>query len=256
MKTHIIIAICFIILLSHKATAEEEISIAIGEWHPFIGKDLPHYGIVTHILTTIFTAQNISVRYGFFPWKRSYKYVKSGKWHASAIWGKTKERLKDCYFSDIVYTGELVLFHLRETPIIWQGDPEKLYQLKGLHIGIPMESAKAKLLVKAEQAKLINFITGTDKVSTFRMLVAKRFDALDENKDVGLHIIHSQLTTDHQDDITYTQPYERWDYHLIFSKKIEHNKLFLKLFNEGLNQLVTTGQYQQLWKEFYQGKYN
>ncbi|MGI0118977.1 substrate-binding periplasmic protein [Zooshikella sp. RANM57] len=256
MKIHIILAIFFSIFWPFNVAAKEEISIAIGEWLPFISKDLPHYGVVPHILTTIFSAKNIDIKYGFFPWKRSYLYVQTGKWHASALWGKTKERLNDCYFSDIVYSGELVLFHLKTTPITWQGDPEKLYQLKGLHIGIPMESAKAKLLVKAEQAKLINYITGTDKISTFRMLIAKRFEALDENKDVGLHIIHSQLPAEYLDEISFTKPYERWDYHLIFSKEIEQNKSFLKIFNEGLKELKSTGQYQRLWNDFYNGKYH
>ena len=95
MKVFTAIMILFLIAFCFSPVfAEEEIMISIGEWHPFISKELPHYGIVSHIISEAFAESQIKMKYGFFPWKRSYNYVKTGKYHASAIWGKTEERWK------------------------------------------------------------------------------------------------------------------------------------------------------------------
>ncbi|WP_233468155.1 substrate-binding periplasmic protein [Zooshikella ganghwensis] len=233
-----------------------EVKITIGEWLPFIGEKLPHYGVVPHIITEVFSEFDVRVKYGFYPWQRSYKYVQSGEWNASAIWGKTEERTKDCYFSDVVYSGESVLFFLKDRPLEWSGDSESLYKLKNITIGLSRGSAKGELLKKAEQKGLIKYSIGSDKTSTFRMLLAKRFDALDENKAVGLNIMYTQLDEPQRLKIHFTNTYEQWDYYVIFSKKIDENKKFLKLFNEGLHEMKMSGVYDKFWRDFERGKYS
>ncbi|MGI0119349.1 substrate-binding periplasmic protein [Zooshikella sp. RANM57] len=243
-------------LFNSSYTYSIEVKITIGEWQPFIGKKLPGYGVVPHIITEIFSKYDIQVVYGFYPWSRSYKYVQQGEWHASAIWGKTEERAKDCYFSDVVYSGESVLFFLKDRPLAWSADRESLYKLKNITIGLSRGSAKGELLKKAEQQGLIKYTIGADKVSTFRMLLAKRFDALDENKAVGLNIMYTQLTKQQRSQIRYTQNYEQWNYYLIFSKKIDKNIEFLALFNKGLEEIKKTGEYDKFWKDFERGKFS
>ena len=119
--------------------SQEKIRIAIGEWPPFIGAALPHYGVVPQLISEAFATQGVSVDYGFFPWKRAYTEVKQGRWQASAIWGRTPEREADCLFSAVVYRDEVVLFYRRDKPISWDGSLAEAEQLKGLRIGIPKE---------------------------------------------------------------------------------------------------------------------
>ncbi|MBU2292694.1 MAG: transporter substrate-binding domain-containing protein [Gammaproteobacteria bacterium] len=111
--------------LCQPAQSQEQIRIAIGEWPPFIGEALPHYGVVPQLLNEAFATQGVSVEYGFFPWKRAYTEVKQGRWQASAIWGRTPEREADCLFSAVVYRDEVVLFYRRDKPIagtaVWPG---------------------------------------------------------------------------------------------------------------------------------------
>ena len=142
---------CGSLVCYSSVVAADEIKITIGDWSPFMGEKLPHYGIVPHLISEIFEKGGVKVKYGFFPWKRSEQYVKLGKWHATAIWGKTEEREKYHDFSDVVYIGETVLFYHKDHPVNWTGNLENL---KGLRVGIKRGSAPSVFLKEAEKKGL------------------------------------------------------------------------------------------------------
>lgn len=236
--------------------ASEEITVAIGEWEPFIGNKLLHYGVVSHIVSEVFAESQIKVKYEFYPWKRSYLYVKKGKCHASAIWGKTDEREKDCYFSDVVYTDESVLFYRKDHPVKWQGDHDKLVQLNGLKIGSSLGSAKARILAEADRNGFVSYEIAGDKLTNFKKLLAKRFDAIDDCKTPGLYILRKYFSKEQQNEILFVNCFEKWQYYLLFSKKIDENKRYLEIFNSGLKKMKEDGRFEKMWSDFYNGKYN
>lgn len=49
------------------AGAEEVARITAGEWPPYLGSDLPHFGIAGRIITEAFATQGITVEMTFFP---------------------------------------------------------------------------------------------------------------------------------------------------------------------------------------------
>ncbi|OZG70198.1 amino acid ABC transporter substrate-binding protein [Hahella sp. CCB-MM4] len=250
----VILALLWFPIISSAEEARGNVSIAIGEWEPFISESYPHFGIIPHIISEIYKDANIEVTYGFFPWKRSYSQVKDGKWNASAIWGRTPEREQDCLYSDVVYTGEIVLFYRKEDrPITWNGN---LQDLKGLSIGLPMGSAKAQPLQEAEARGLIVYDVSVDHVGIFKKLLAGRFDAVDENKAVGLYNLHTQFSNREQDMVAFTAPLESWDYHVIFSRALPDNRKYRDLFNQGLQRMKQDGRFHQMWEAFYRGDYN
>ena len=253
MKTIKLMVIFFLLSSYSSVFAGEEIRITIGEWSPFISKELPHYGIVPHIISEIFNEAGVNVQYGFFPWARSSYLVKAGEWHASAIWGKTEEREKNFYFSDLVYTGETVLFYHKDHPIVWTGN---LGDLKGLRIGLSLGAAKSNILKEAEKKGFITYDIGGDKVMTFFKLLEKRFHAIDNNKAVGLHLIQTRLLSEQRAKIGYTKPHELWDYNLIFSKKLKENEKFLEIFNRELDKMKKSGRFDEMWQAFYNGEYS
>ena len=251
-----LIIILWIALCFSPVFAEEEITVAIGEWSPFISRELPHYGIVSHVISEAFADSQIKVKYGFFPWKRSYHLVKRGKWHATAIWGKTEERKKDFFFSDIIYTGEDVLFYLKDRPLKWNGDLNDLSELNGLTIGLSLGSAIGNVMENVKKKGLVTYDTTSDKLATFRKLLAKRIDAVEEIKAVGFHIIHTHFSKDQQEQIMNTNTLEKWDYHILFSKKLDENKRYLDIFNKGFGKMKKAGRFDEMWADFYNGKYN
>jgi polar amino acid transport system substrate-binding protein len=68
-----------ILFFSPSLFAKDIIRITNGEWPPYLSKVLPHNGFASHLVKEVFAAVHVEVLYGFFPWKRSYRYAKEGK---------------------------------------------------------------------------------------------------------------------------------------------------------------------------------
>ena len=234
--------------------AAEEIKITLGEWSPFMGEKLPHYGVVPHIISEIFEKGGVKVKYGFYPWNRSEQYVKFGEWHATAIWGKTEEREKFYDFSDVVYVGETVLFYHKDHPVNWTGNLE---DLEGLTFGIKIGSAPSVFLKEAEKKGLVQLDIGakTTLISFYKIL-KKRNHAFDETKAIGLYVMNAHLSPEQIALIGYTETVEQWKYRLMFSKKLKENEGFRRIFNKELHEMKKSGRYDEIWKAFYKGQYN
>ena len=91
------------LLTSTGILAEETIRITIGEWAPYLSKDLKHYGVAARIVTDSFALEGVKVEYGFFPWARSKFLAQEGEWDGSAVWIHNAERAKDFLFSDSMF---------------------------------------------------------------------------------------------------------------------------------------------------------
>ena len=83
-------------LPSPVAAQTRESAMATG---PFMGKELPGYGLVTRIVTDAFKAEGIDIEYQFLPRARAYYVVKTGQLDASVGWYKNDEREQGKYCS-------------------------------------------------------------------------------------------------------------------------------------------------------------
>ncbi len=82
-----LIASWILILGCGVAAAEMSNTIRLtnGEWQPYLSKDVPHFGIASHIVTEAFALVGVEVEYGFFPWARSMKLAKVGRWDGRVL---------------------------------------------------------------------------------------------------------------------------------------------------------------------------
>ncbi|MEO4047320.1 transporter substrate-binding domain-containing protein [Pseudomonas sp. CAU 1711] len=252
MRRYALVLALLCTLLPRAAWAEETLRITIGEWPPFISAGQPGNGVLPRLISEVFASQGVTVEYGFFPWKRSYEEVRRGRWHASAVWGKTPERERDCWFSEVLYSDEVVLFYNKARPLHWDGSLEQAGQrLRGLRIGLPLGSAKSPVLAEAERLGWVSYEIGGDEMTNLRKLAAGRIDALDIVKGSATYLINRRLSPRERDSLASTAPLQRWDYHLIFSRQREENLHYLELFDHGLAELRRNGRYAAIWSEFY-----
>ena len=99
-------------LLTLPAARAETVRIAIGEWKPFISKDLPNYGPHTEIVTTALAAAGFDVEYDFLPWKRAYNRTRAGDYVATFSWFKTKSRAEEVLYPETpVAVRETAIFY-------------------------------------------------------------------------------------------------------------------------------------------------
>ena len=108
------------ILMTAAPVRAETVRLTNGEWAPYLSETLPHHGAASHIVSKAFEKVGVTVKYGFFPWKRSYRLAEQGRWHGTVVWVFTEKRAKDFLYSDVVIEDAEYLFHLKEAPLEWR----------------------------------------------------------------------------------------------------------------------------------------
>jgi len=180
----------FIFTLSSALNAAEKITLANGEWAPYLSKDLKHYGYMSHIVSEAFAKEGIEVEYVFLPWKRGFEEAKEGKFQGSLIWGYNDERAKDFIYSDTVAELGTSLFYNKNKPIEWSEATDlKKYKMGGV-IGYAygIEELEKQGILKIDRI-------GKD-VGNYKKLAAGRLDIVLEDTEVGHESINKLGMTD------------------------------------------------------------
>ncbi len=221
-----------------------------GEWPPYLSKNLPYFGAASRIVTEAFAAVDIEVEYGFFPWKRSYKYAEKGRgeehvWHGTLVWVYTEERAKSFHYSDVVIEESEVLFHLKNSPLQWK----TIDDLRGKVIGGTAHTVYPLLEEAQKEGKLVIQRAGNYE-TLFRRLLSKRIDAVPQVSQVGRYFLHTELTVDEVEQITYSPTIlDSRKYHLILSRNVDGNIRNLEAFNRGLQIIKENGTYDRIISE-------
>ncbi|MBF0286992.1 MAG: transporter substrate-binding domain-containing protein [SAR324 cluster bacterium] len=249
----------FVIIVFHTNSlfALEKIRITNGEWPPYLSEKLPHYGYASHLVQEAFAAVDIEVEYGFFPWKRSFKYAKDGKhnnevWHGSVVWVHTKERAQDFLYTDVVITDIEVLFHLKSVPLNWN----TVDDLKGKYIGGTLHTVYP-IFEQAEKQGILHIERAGNYNILFQRLLKRRIDAVPQVRNVGNFFLRTSLSSLERSQITFSPTViQERKYHLMLTRKIERNKQLIKLFNEGLKKIKENSKYDVLFESLNQGVYD
>ncbi len=252
MIKNALIMVAILLCLINTAGAEEKIRITNGEWAPYLSEGLPKNGFASDVVRKAFAAVGIEVEYGFFPWKRSFKLAREGKWNGSVVWVHTPERAGDFLYSDTVIKDNEYLFHLKTFELNWK----TVDDLNGLKIGGTLHTVYP--LFEAAQARGILSIerSGTYE-NLYRRLLKKRIDAIPQVSAVGEYLIRTTLTESEQSRITVSPTIiQTREYALILSKDVPENVLFLKRFNRGLSMLRDSGDYQIMLDALKNGAYD
>jgi len=232
--------------------AEETVRITIGEWPPYMSKELKHYGFLSHIVSEAFALEGIKVKWGFFPWKRAFQNVVYGKWDATAGWSYGPDREKDFYFSDSIGETLVVFFHLKSYPFDW-----KTYEdLKGIEIGTTLEYEYGQTFEKLSKNGVLQVFYVPKDEQNFRKLRAGRIHIFPNNIEVGYEMINNLFPPDQALRFTHhPKPLIYETLKLLFSKKIERNKKLVDIFNRGLMRLRDSGRAKQIVEASRRGEY-
>ena len=257
MRKRWLILIVALALCTHALTAvaardERTMRVAIGEWPPFVSKNLAHYGLAARIVTEAFARSGIDVEYRFYPWKRAYLETTQGDQDATAIWTRTPDRIGEVAFSDPVLVAEKVFFHLQGNEISWQS----VTDLADLRIGATRGYGYGDAFDQAvEKGTLDVEYVNSDK-QNFDKLIRGRIDVFPMTKAVGYSILNTKFPSDEAARVTHDpQPVQQAVFHLLFSKAVDKNERMMELFNRGLEQLRQDGLIEQYVRESQQGEY-
>lgn len=234
--------LCFPVVLW---AAEREVKVTIGEWTPFIGSGLPGYGPVAQLVAEAFAEVDVAVAYGFYPWKRSYLLAKQGRWHATAVWGKTPQREQDFHYSNALFSDQLVLISRQSWPVQVQRLSKDYELLCHKRIAVALGSEVLEELRQLEERGCIQLVSAPDEAGALEMLLKQRIDALYVNRRAGRQAV-AELPLEQQQLLRESDVLGYWHYYVLFGREQPEAEHLRDLFNQGLEVLEARGRVQEL----------
>lgn len=219
----------------------KKLQFSAGEWPPYLGANLPGQGIAAQLIRDIFADAGYQVSFHFLPWPRAYRETLYGQYAATAIWMYAPERAIDFYYSAAVLEEEFVLFQLKAQPIQF----DKLEDLAGVELGGGFGYSYGAAFDAAIAKGLLKMSRVSQTIQNFQRLQKGRIQAFPEEKQVGYHILRSQLPQSqhlfsHADTVIL-----RNQSFVLFPKQSPDSQLLLQIFQQGLLQFQNSGRYQR-----------
>lgn len=88
------------LLMTPLVAKADTITMALGEYPPYVSKSLPDHGLHVKKFTEAMEAAGHTVEITWVPWKRSMRMVKDGEATVTVPWYKTEERMQDYLYPD------------------------------------------------------------------------------------------------------------------------------------------------------------
>lgn len=219
----------------------KKLAFSAGEWPPYLSAKLPGQGMAATLIRDIFAEAGYQVSFHFLPWPRAYRETLHGQYAATAVWMYAPERAVDFYYSAAVLEEEFVLFQLKAQPIQF----DKLEDLTGLELGGGFGYSYGAAFDAAIANEVLKMTRVSQTIQNFQRLLKGRIQAFPEEKQVGYHILRSQLPQSqhlfsHADTVIL-----RNQSFVLFPKQSPDSQLLLEIFQQGLLQLQNSGRYQR-----------
>lgn len=245
----------FVLLLgiTHMSQAEDVVRLTNGEWPPFTSQNLKHYGVYSHIVSEAFALEGMTVKYEFFPWKRSYVYTKDGDWDGSLTWAPTPEKKREVFFSDPVFQHTKVFFHLKNFSFDWN----TIDDLKGISIGATALYTYGDEFDQAVKNGRIEVEYATTDMTSLKKLLERRIQIFPSDIRVGYDLLNTNFTSEEASlFMHHPKPIQETFTCVIFTKKNpEKSRRLMEIFNRGLRKLKENGTYDKLLKASLRGEY-
>ncbi len=241
MKTYFLI---FISLVFAAVTYAETITLATGDWAPYVSDKMSGYGVTAEIITAAFKTVGIEVKYSLMPWKRCEEEVAAGKFFATFPYAKTPERQPKFNFSQKFITSRSVFFFVSDkfNSFHWTTLADfKPYMIGGT-LGYWYEADFKKAGLKTE------FVSNND--SNFLKLLTGKVDFILEDELVGKDLV-KRIAPDQLSKLKTLKPaFNTFDLHLMISKTFPGADELTKKFNEGLTKIRASGDYKKILAKY------
>jgi polar amino acid transport system substrate-binding protein len=241
-------------LIVYNASAEEIITIATLEYHPWTGKTLKFNGFVNHVIAEAFQRKGYSVQFSYLPWKRGVIETKNGNYSALSYVYLSKDREKEFYLSDPISEEKIVFFHLKSNPI---KDWKSLDDLKNYKFGATRGYTYTKEFWDAAKSKRLMVDVTDSDLQNFKKLLAGRIDIFPSGLVNGTSLLHKEFDKSKSDLLSnHPKPLSKTTGHLAFTRSRKNSENLVRIFNQGLAELKKDGLYAKFTDDLLAGKYS
>lgn len=223
------------LFISSLCFGDKPIVLTSGEWAPFTGKDLKEEGILSYIVREAFKLKGKEVKYVYMPWKRALLVPQTDKSYDGSLgWSPKPEREKHYHYSDVVLENIQVFFHLKKKEFNWN----IIEDIKKYNLGAGRGYSYGPKLDKFIKENSNNITFVTDEAQGLKLLLNKRFDIFPSSFGPAIGIL-AKLPAEDIRKITYNKkPIRASTNHVILSRLKKENIELIKIFNEGLRELI------------------
>lgn len=158
------------------------IQVTIHDYPPLIGEKLPHYGILTHIVTEAFAKDGIQIQPVFVPNNRAIAGVMDGTYEASLGWAHSVERDAKLFYSEnSIYNFRMVFFQQAAKSYLWK----KLEELTPFQIGITYGNHYSDEFAKLQKAGVLKVEGAPSDDLNMKKLASGRIDLFPMEQEAG-----------------------------------------------------------------------
>lgn len=229
------------------------VKVTSGEYPPYTGENLPHGGFVNHVVTEAFNVMGYEVRIRYYPWARAFAFAREGTADAVAYVYKTERRGMEYWFSDPVTHERLVVFTKKETRVPnWVS----FRDFKGLRIGATRDFSYTDEFWRLAGKGVLTLDVANSDSSNFAKLIEKRIDVFFADELVGFTILRERFAPAIGDMVKSSERAIAEHFGMIGFTKSTRGEKLRDVFNQGLRELKTTGEFQSMYGDLLEGKYN
>lgn len=219
----------------------EKLTLGTGEFPPYISSSLQHGGALTNIVTSSFAKSGYQSDVDFIPWNRAFKLAENGRIDATFAWSIKADRKVKFLYSKPLFIFEQKAFALEDSTI---NISENAFS-GSVNLCRPQGYAVQGLSKKLIEKGVANHFSPPDVETCFNMLKVGRVDIVVVDKLEGLSYVAKQFSST-GDVKTLDKTFFKYSNHLLVSKKHPNANTLIKDFNEGLDRLMDSGEYQTI----------
>ena len=248
MKKAVNVFICAFVMImcvSAALPAAQKVLLVTGEWIPYTGKNIPHYGFFTEIVTAVFKEMGVDAEYRFYPWKRCELMVKSGEAYAAFPYRITSEREKEFNFSSPVAFSTGRFFYYDEFvtgDVVYASYKDlKPYKIGGV-LGYWYEKDFNDAGLNVE------YVASDDQNIKKLKIGRVQLAAMDEI--VGWQLVQKYYPDEMHKFKVLSRPLNESDLRLMVSKKYTDADKLNDAFNAALKGIKAKGVYRAILKKY------
>ena len=224
-------------LWSGMGVGAQALSLATGEYAPFVSQDLPGGGVLSRIVVAAFKSQGSDVTLTYLPWQRGYDATRKGNFQGTYPYVKNAERQADFLFSGPIFVDIIRLFGLAALP----RDTSWTDKLICVPLGFAIQQIQP--FAQAHGARLER---PSSMVHCFQLLQRGRVQGVWSSEAVAEHETRSLRAQGLQYRALMLDVDYPVEYFLIVPKRQNGAVEMLDRFNAGLNALRKSGAYRKI----------
>ncbi|MCF6247539.1 MAG: transporter substrate-binding domain-containing protein [Desulfobacula sp.] len=231
----VMIVICSLALSN--VSAGQTVVFVVGEWSPFVSKDLDGNGPTAEIVALACKNAGLKAKFQFSKWNDAYELVKTGVVVGSFPWKKTQERAKEVLFPEtpIMDSKEYVYYLKSSFP---KGiDATKIENL----LPYKMTGVLAYWYEKPAKKAGVDMHLVQNAEMAWMMLMLGKKEAYIENELVAKHDIKTFYPKEYQQFDHSKTPITQSDMFILFSKEHPDAKKIMEKIDAELKKMKDQG---------------